>query len=52
MVQTGEDDSNDDEAESVMELDVELEDDLCKLWDASINEVRILSQKLYSPSVH
>ena len=23
-----------------MELDVELEDDLCKLWDASINEVR------------
>ena len=23
----------------VMELDAELEDDLCKLWDASINEV-------------
>ena len=37
-----ENDDNDDgdEAESVMELDLELEDDLCKLWDASINEVR------------
>ena len=23
----------------MMELDAELEDDLCKLWDASINEV-------------
>ena len=34
------DDGDGDEAESVMELDFELEDDLCKLWDASINEVR------------
>ena len=36
------DDSDDghDEAESMVELDFELEDDLCKLWDASINEVR------------
>ena len=37
------DDGNGDcEAASVMELDTELEDDLCKLWDASINEVRKL----------
>ena len=44
---TGEDDGqlilhDDDEAAGVMELDAELEDDLCKLWDASINEVRKL----------
>lgn len=42
MLYHPDDDDNDDgdEAESVMELDIELEDDLCKLWDASINEVR------------
>ena len=47
--QTGEEDSqkvlhhhgdDDDKIVSVMELDAELEYDLCKLWDASIDKVR------------
>jgi len=38
--QVSHDNDNDDgEVMGVIELDVELEDDLCKLWDASINEV-------------
>lgn len=32
-------DDKGDEAAAAMELDTEFEDDLCKLWDASINEV-------------
>ena len=44
----GDDDNVDDEVVSIMELDAELEYDLCKLWDASIDKVRNLAKQQYS----
>ena len=48
----GNDSDDDNETINVMELDVELEDDLCKLWDASINEVRNAKGKMRHRDKH